>query len=138
MASSGRSDPRSPTRSVQARRLAFGAALGCLCGVLAACADCFFTMRGHLVECGTSTPVPGASISVHIDERSREARTLEKTFVTDEAGTFNVSTNGTEYCSATATLTITKQGFDQLQKQFKGVPKTDPELCMTRSAAASP
>ena len=95
-------------------------------------------MRGHLVECGTSTPVAGASISVHIDKGTDGPRTLEKTFVTDQAGTFNVSTNGTEYCSATATLTITKQGFDQLQKQFKGLPKTDPELCMTRSAAASP
>jgi hypothetical protein len=123
---------------VQARRLAFGAALGCLCGLLAACADCFFTMRGHLVECGTTMPVPEAAISVHIDEGLHGARTLTRTFTTDGAGSFKVSTDGTELCDSTATLTITKQGFDQLQKQFKGLPKTDPELCMTRSAAASP
>ena len=95
-------------------------------------------MKGHLVECGTTTPVAGARISVHIDKGIHGPRTLEMTFVTDEAGTFNVYTNGTEYCSGTATLTVTKQGFDQLQKQFEGLPKSDPELCMTRSAAASP
>ena len=122
----------------QVRRLAFGAALGSAWALLPSCADCFFTMAGHLVECGTTTPVPGASVSVHIDEGLHGARTLATTFTSDDAGMFKVTTDGTEVCSATATLTITKQGFVQLQQQFKGAPKTSAELCMTRSAASPP
>jgi hypothetical protein len=62
---------------------------------------------------------------------------LATTFASDDAGMFKVTTDGTEVCSATATLTITKEGFTQLQQQFKGVPKTSAELCMTRSASAA-
>lgn len=122
---------RTLVQVVQARPLAFGAALGLVCALVLSCADCFFTMKGHLVECGTSTPVPGAIVSVHIDDGIHGARTLAPTFTTDGAGMFKVTTNGTEICSATATLTISKQGFLQLQQQFKGVPKTSAELCMT-------
>ena len=122
---------------VQAKRLAFAAALACVCALLASCADCFFTMKGHLVECGTTTPVSEASVSVHIDDGLHGARTLATTFTSDGAGMFKVTTDGTEVCSATATLTITKEGLMQLQQQFKGAPKTTAELCMTRSPAAA-
>lgn len=123
---------------VRAPRAAFGVALGCLCALLASCADCFFTMNGHLVECGTATPVSGASISVHIDEGLHGARTLATTFTSDTVGVFKVTTDGTETCSATATLTISKDGFVPLQQQFRGAPKTTAELCLTRSPTASP
>jgi len=125
------------SRAMHARWAALGAALGCVCALLASCADCVFTMKGHVVECGTTTPVSGASISVHIDAGLHGARTLAMTFTSDAAGMFNVNTNGTELCDSTATLTVTKDGFMQLQQQFKGVPKMTAELCMTRTPAAS-
>ena len=120
------------------RRQAFAAVLGCLCAVLTSCSDCFFELEGDVVECGTTTPVPGATVSVHIDNGIHGMRTLPTTFTTDDDGVFKVTTDGSEVCSATATLTLTKDGFDPLQKQFQGVPKTDAELCMTRSGAAAP
>ncbi len=125
------------SRAAQARRLAFGASLACVCALLTSCADCFFNLKGHVVECGTTTPVPGARISVHIDDGIHGMRTLATTFTTDAAGAFKVSTDGSEVCSATATLTVTKDGFDLLQKQFQGVPKSDAEVCMTRRGPAT-
>jgi len=122
---------------VHSRRLAFGAALGCAWALMASCTDCFFTLKGHLVECGTTTPVPGASVSVHIDEGLHGPRTLATTFTSDDAGVFTVTTEGSEVCSATATLTITRPGFMQLQRQFEGA-RTSVELCMTRSAPPTP
>lgn len=117
--------------------LRFGA-LGIVCALLGSCADCFFTMRGHVVECGTSTPVSEATVSVHIDDGFHGQRTLKNTFTTDGAGIFEVETHGTEICTATATLTITKAGFMQLQQQFKGATKPKPtvEMCMTPIATA--
>jgi hypothetical protein len=112
---------------------------GCLLvSVCASCADCFFTMRGHVVECGTSVPVAGASVSVRIDEGIHGPRTLGTTFTTDQAGMFKISTDGSEVCSATATLTITKDGFMQLQQQFEGAPNTTAELCLTHAQGAGP
>jgi len=127
------STQRTAWRAAQARRWAFAAALACLCAVLTSCADCFFTMKGHVVECGTTTPVPGATVSVHIDDGIHGMRTLPTTSTTDDDGVFKVTTDGTEVCSATATLTLTKDGFDPLQKPFQGAPKNDTELCLTRS-----
>lgn len=124
---------RTPSPSALARRAVAGVALGCAGALLASCADCFFTMNGHLVECGTTAPVSGAAVSVHIDDGIHGARTLTTTFTSDDAGMFKVTTGGTEVCSATATLTISKDGFMQLQHQFKGAPTTSAELCMTRS-----
>jgi len=122
---------RQPSR----RRACWRRALvGCLlASTSASCADCFFTMRGHVVECGTSAPVAGASVSVRIDEGINGPRALETTFTTDQAGMFKISTDGSEVCSATATLTITKDGFTQLQQQFRGAPNTTAELCLTRA-----
>jgi hypothetical protein len=65
-----------------------------VCALLSSCADCFFDMEGHLVECGMTTPVPGASVSVHIDDGLHGARTLATTFTSDTAGLFKVTTNG--------------------------------------------
>jgi len=127
---------RTSSRIVLARLLA-GAALVSAGAPLASCADCFFDMKGHLVECGTPTPVNGATVSVHIDEGGfHGARTLPMTFTSNDAGIFQVFTNGTETCGATATLTINKEGFMQLQQQFKGAPDATVELCMTRNAVA--
>jgi hypothetical protein len=117
-------------------RFVVAVALGCAAALLASCGDCFFTMKGRLVECGTTAPVPGATISVHIDDGIHGARTLMTTFTSDDAGGFKVTTGGSEVCSATATLTITREGFMPLQQQFKGAPKATAELCMTRSAAS--
>lgn len=118
------------------RRVLFAMALAGLWALLGSCADCFFIMRGHLVECGTTTPIPAASVSVHIDSGLHGNYEYATTFMSDDMGVFKVSTDGTEMCSATATLSIRKDGFIELDQTFKGAPKLRVELCMTRMAPA--
>ena len=83
------------------------------------CADCFFSIRGHLVECGTTTPIAGASIAQRIDDGFHKG-TFAKTFTTGAGGEFDVGNDATEACGALVTLTLTKDGYRPLSMQFKG------------------
>lgn len=106
-----------------------------LAGTMASCADCLFSIRGRVVECGTTVPVGGATISVRIDEGFHEGL-YPKTFTTSATGDFKVTNDGTEACGAIQTLTITKAGFVPLSTQVTGDADAQPiELCMTRTAS---
>jgi hypothetical protein len=98
---------------------------------ISSCADCFFHLQGHLVDCTTNAPLSGATISVHIDQGLHGPRTLPATFTSDAAGLFKVDTGGTEVCDATATLTFQKDGYTTAEAQFNGAPKVDVQQCLT-------
>ncbi len=97
--------------------------------------DCFLVVKGRVLECGTTTPVAGATISTRIDRGIHGKRTLSDTFSTDNKGSFEVHTDGSEPCSSWATLTFEKPGFESLSMQFKGSTKTPAEVCLTRAAS---
>lgn len=113
------------------RRVAGGLAF-VLCGLaLGSCSDCFFRVQGHLVDCATSAPLSGAAITAHVDQGMHGPRTLPTTFTSDVAGLFKVTTDGTETCDATVTLTFQKDGYTPAETQFKGTPKNDVQQCLT-------
>jgi hypothetical protein len=118
------------------RRLLRVAALLSAMPVLASCADCFFKVDGKLTDCGTSTALAGAAITVRIDQGMHGVRTLSQTFTTDGAGLFAVHTDATETCSAWATLMFRKDGYMPLDSQYQGAPKRLVGVCMTPIAAA--
>ncbi|MES1165656.1 MAG: hypothetical protein ABUR63_07865 [Verrucomicrobiota bacterium] len=116
-------------------RVARGIALG-LCGLaLGSCTDCFFRVQGHLVDCATSVPLSGATITAHVDQGMHGARTLPTTFTSDAAGLFKVTTDGTETCDVTVTVTFQKDGYTPAETQFKGAPKSDVQQCLTAAGA---
>ncbi len=109
------------------------AALLLAMGAMWSCADCFFSIKGRVVECGTTTPIAQASISVRTDKGIHEG-TYPKTFATDESGDFEVTNDATEVCGAVQTLTFTKDGFAPMSTQVTGAADSAPiELCMTRN-----
>ena len=99
------------------------------------CADCFFHLQGHLVDCATNAPLSGAAITVHVDQGTHGARTLSTTFTTDASGLFKVDTDGTESCGAWVTLTFQKDGYTPADVQFQGTPKSDVQQCLTSGVA---
>ena len=102
-----------------------------LCGLaLGACTDCFFGVQGRLVDCTTSAPLAGATIAVHIDQGMHGPRTLPATFTSDATGRFKVTTDGTETCDASATLTFQKDGYTTAEAQFDGAPQGDVQPCL--------
>ena len=103
---------------------------------LGSCTDCFFRVQGHLVDCATGAPLPSATITAHIDQGMHGPRALPTSFTSDAAGLFKVTTDGTETCDATATLSFQKDGYTPAEVQFKGTPKGDVQQCLT--AVASP
>jgi hypothetical protein len=110
-------------------------AAGMLGLVLVPACDCFFDVRGRVVECGTAVPVAGATIDLMIDRgfQDRQA-SYPNAGTTDATGRFSVGAN--EPCESWGTLTFKKDGFVTLvPPQFKRSPKNDVELCMTRVAA---
>lgn len=100
--------------------------------LLWSCADCFLDIRGRLVECGGSTPIADARITVTI-EKGLHNGPFPRGFVTDNTGSFRILSDGTEHCSSWATLNFQKAGFTPLSVQYKGSPKASVEVCMTRS-----
>jgi hypothetical protein len=109
-----------------------GLALVAVLLLLSSCADCFLDIRGRLVECETSTPIAGATITIVIEQGLHDGP-LPGNFATDSTGSFKIQSHGSEHCSSWATLAFQKAGFDPLSVQFKGSPKAPAELCMTRS-----
>lgn len=100
---------------------------------IASCADCFFSIRGRMVECGTATPIAGAAIVQRIDDGLHNGP-YKQTFTTDADGAFDVGNGGTEACGALVTLTFTKDGYTPLSVQFEGKANSPPHgVCMTPS-----
>lgn len=102
--------------------------------VMSSCTDCFFAVRGHVVDCDTNAPLAGATISVHIDRGIHGPRTLPATFTTDAAGQFKVTTDGAESCDTSATLTYQKDGYMAVEAPIEGSPKNDVQQCLTAVA----
>ena len=111
---------------------AVGAALISVSALLTAC-DCFFDVSGHLFECGTTTPIAGATITLKVDKGFNTGLVVPNAGTTDAQGRFRVGEN--ESCGSTVTLTFEKDGFMPLERQFPGAPKNDVELCMMPAAA---
>lgn len=84
--------------------------------------DCFFRVEGHVLDCATSAPLAGATISVHIDQGIHGPRTLPATFTSDAAGRFKVTTDGSETCDATATLGFRKTATRRRTYSSRGGP----------------
>jgi hypothetical protein len=103
-------------------------------GAIASCADCFYAISGHVVECGTTVPVSGATITVRIDDGLHNG-VYAKTFTTTDTGDFVVTNDATEVCGTAQTLTFTKNGFAPLSTQVTGAADAPPiDLCMARAS----
>jgi hypothetical protein len=101
-------------------------------GLVPSCADCFFSIRGHVVECGTTSPIPNVIITVNADSGLHEGP-YPGTFTTGNTGDFVVTNGSSEACGAVQTLTFTKEGFSPLALQVTGEADAPPiDLCMTR------
>jgi hypothetical protein len=98
--------------------------------IAAGCADCFYVIRGRIVQCGTTDAIEGATITVRIDEGYHPG-VYGKQFTTTSKGEFAVDNDGTEACGAVQTLTFTKLGFAPLSTQVRGEAKAPAlSLCM--------
>jgi hypothetical protein len=105
------------------------AALLVATSLLAACpqapmGDCSLVLHGRLTECGNGGPISGATVSVHVDDGSREYWD-DRTWMTAADGKFDVSLNA---CDAFITLMFEKPGF----KALTTTPSDQSPLCMTR------
>ena len=95
-----------------------------------ACADCFFSAKGRLVDCATQAPLANATVTVHVDDGIHGAHELAQTFTTDASGGFDVQTGATETCDSTVTVTFQKDGFTAASKQLVGAPKVEVTVCL--------
>jgi hypothetical protein len=76
--------------------------------------------------------VVGATITVRIDRGYGGGQQVSsKPFTTGVAGEFSVWPDIAEPRSSWGTLMIRKDGFTQLDVQFKGGPNAPVELCVT-------
>jgi hypothetical protein len=98
--------------------------------VLGACADCFFQVGGTVTDCSTMLPLAGATLTVRIDDGLHGARALPGTFTTDAAGTYRVPSDGTEICTATATLMFRRNGYAPLDVPIQGKRDDRVDACM--------
>jgi len=87
-----------------------------------ACGDCFWEVRGHVLECGTMSIVSSVRIDVAVVG-------VIPAF-TDEKGDFEVGT--TDSCNDTEALIFTKEGFETIRLEFKGRQNGPVQVCMTR------
>lgn len=96
--------------------------------------DCFFKVKGDLVECGTTTAVSMAKITLRMDQGLHGVWTVPTSFSTDEAGNFTVGT-ASDTCDSWGTLMFQKDGFAPLEMQYRGSPNGQVDLCMARLPA---
>jgi Carboxypeptidase regulatory-like domain len=99
---------------------------------LPAC-DTFFDIRGRVTDCGTSAPIAGVSIDVHIDRGFHdEMASLPNEAMTDAGGNYRVGLNSPS--DTWATLTFHRDGYSSFTSpQFKGHDINDPpyDVCLT-------
>jgi hypothetical protein len=117
----------------RARGPASAAAIIAAAALVSSCwGDCFFDVKGRLIECGTMNAVSMAKITLRMDRGLHGVWNVPTAFSTDERGTFRVGT-ASETCDSWGTLMFQKDGFMPLENQYKGSPKGTVELCLTRS-----
>jgi hypothetical protein len=113
-----------------------GLVVALLTALLIASCDCFWEAHGTIVECGTTRPVVGANITVHVDSgfQGRMGAGVV-TYHTDDVGSWRVTAG--EPCESWVTLTFQGEGFDPVSTQFKGTPAGAVALCMNRTPPPS-
>jgi hypothetical protein len=98
--------------------------------------DHFFFAEGRVVECGTTTPIRGVTVSGHLDkddDGNAPRDLLEDTDVTDASGEFLFATAVEP--EALITLTFEHAGFTSVVTQLEGTPDGPLEVCMMRETA---
>jgi hypothetical protein len=93
--------------------------------ILAAGCDTFFTLDATVTDCTTRAPLAGVTAVLHLDDGFGEE---DHTQVTGEDGKIHVVMN--EPDSVTATLTLSKDGFQTLSRTFAGNPPGPVEICL--------
>lgn len=101
-------------------------------GLLGASCDCFLDIPGTLTECGGSTPIGAADITVRVDKGFQGRSYMGVvTYHTDAAGKFKVTAG--ETCDSWVTLFFKKDGFVPVELPVKGRPKQPLAVCLTRA-----
>jgi hypothetical protein len=87
--------------------------------------DTFFELDLVVTDCVTGQPLQGVAASTHLDDGSSEE---DHNGTTDMAGRVFLHLN--EPDSVTVTLSLTKGGYQDWTKQFRGEPAKPYTVCL--------
>jgi hypothetical protein len=91
---------------------------------LASC-DTFFRIDATVTACDTGAPLEGVAVVSHLDQGFGEE---DHHLTTDAAGRFHLVLN--EPDGVTATLTLTKVGYQTWTHQYQGQPTPPVAICL--------
>jgi hypothetical protein len=120
-----RSRGRDHDNHVALEQAALAIAVIVVAALLAAGCDTFFTLDATVTDCTTQAPLAGVTAVLHLDDGFGED---DHTEVTDADGKIHIGMN--EPDGVTATLTLSKDGFQTLSRQFVGAPRAPVEICL--------
>ena len=90
--------------------------------ITAGCDSPFFTLDATVTDCATQAPLAGVGAVLRFDNEE------EIRWRTDEDGKLHIEANSLE--SETATLTLTKQGYQGGWRQYLGDPNGPVDICL--------
>jgi len=96
-----------------------------LCLSLAAC-DTFFTLDATVVACDTLRPLEGVQATLHLDDGFGEE---DHVATTAADGQLHLVMNEPDH--VTATLTLTKDGYQDWSRQYRGDPPAPLTICLS-------
>lgn len=100
-------------------------ALIVVAAIVAAGCDTFFTIDVTVTDCGTQAPLAEVTAVLHLVDGFGEE---DHTGITGEDGKLHIVMN--EPAGVTATLTLTKTGYQTWSHQYQGNPDGPLAICM--------
>jgi len=100
-------------------------ALIVVAAIVAAGCDTFFTIDATVTDCTTQAPLADVTAVLHLDDGFGEE---DQTRITGADGKLHIVIN--EPDSVTATLTLTKTGYQTWSHQYRGNPDGPIDICL--------